>query len=73
MKGFGSGWIWTISDMIPVKVAARPEPMIVNRYIVQKGDQKSLVLYWYQSRERVVASDYMAKLFVVSDALRYNR
>jgi EpsI family protein len=47
--------------------------MGLNRYIVQKGDQKSLVLYWYQSRDRVVASEYWAKIYVVADALRYNR
>jgi EpsI family protein len=34
---------------------------------------KSLVLYWYQSRDRVVASEYKAKFFVVADAMRYNR
>ena len=69
----GSGWIWTVSDVIPVPVPTRPQPIQVNRYIVQKGDQKSLVLYWYQSRDRVVANEYMAKVYVVADALRYNR
>lgn len=69
----GSGWIWTVSDTIPIKVDAYPQPIVVNRYIVQKGDQKSLVLYWYQSRDRVVANEYRAKVFVIADALRYNR
>jgi EpsI family protein len=46
----------------------------VNRYVVEKEDgSKSLVLYWYQSRERVVASEYTAKVYVVADAIRYNR
>lgn len=31
------------------------------------------MLYWYQSRERVVASEYKAKLFSIADAIRYNR
>ena len=69
----GSGWIWTVSDTIPIQIPNHSEPVRVNRYIVQKGAEKSLVLYWYQSRERVVASEYMAKVYVVSDALRYNR
>lgn len=69
----GSGWIWTVSDVIPVPVPTRAQPLLVNRYIVQRGDQKSLVLYWYQSRDRVVANEYMAKIYVVADALRYNR
>ena len=45
----------------------------MNRYVVQKGDAKSLVLYWYQSRDRVVASEYNAKGYVMLDALRDNR
>ena len=69
----GAGWVWTVSDQIPVTVPTQAEPIKVNRYIVAKGDQKSLALYWYQSRDRVVASEYMAKIFVVADALRYNR
>jgi EpsI family protein len=69
----GSGWIWTVSDEIPIQVPGRAEPITVNRYIIAKGDSKSVVLYWYQSRDRVVASEYKAKIFVVADALRYNR
>jgi len=32
-----------------------------------------VVLYWYQSRNRVVASEYRAKIYLVTDAIRYNR
>ena len=69
----GSGWMWTVSDEIPVSVPGRAEPIVVNRYVISKGDARSVVLYWYQSRDRVVASEYKAKIFVVADALRYNR
>lgn len=54
----GSGWIWTNSDTIRVSVAGRSEPFEINRYVVTKGDEKAVVLYWYQSRDRVVASEY---------------
>ena len=56
-----------------MNIPGRPDPIEVNRYVVGKGDQKSLVLYWYQSRDRVIASEYKAKFYVVADALRYNR
>jgi EpsI family protein len=69
----GSGWIPSVSDIIQIPIQGRSEPIEANRYVVAKGDQKSLVLYWYQSRDRVVASEYKAKFFVVADALRYNR
>lgn len=68
----GSGWVPSVSDAVEVSVPGR-SPLKVNRYVVQKGEAKSLVLYWYQSRDRVVASEYEAKFYVVADALRYNR
>jgi EpsI family protein len=68
----GSGWIWTISDTIPVTIAGLPQPIEVNRYVVSKGEERAMVLYWYQSRDRVVASEYKAAAYSVNDALRYN-
>jgi len=68
----GSGWVWTVSDTIPVNVPGR-DPIQINRYIVSKGEDRSVVLYWYQSRDRVIASEYKAAAFVALDALRYNR
>lgn len=69
----GAGWVPSLSDIVHLNVPGRSEPIEVNRYVVGKGEQKSLVLYWYQSRDRVVASEYKAKFFVLADALRYNR
>lgn len=69
----GSGWIWSVSDTIPVPIAGRTSPIEINRYLVSKADDKAAVLYWYQSRDRVVASEYRAAAFTAWDALRYNR
>lgn len=68
----GSGWVQEISDTYKVDVPGR-DPIEVNRYVVAKGENRSLVMYWYQSRDRVVASEYSAKFYVVADAIRYNR
>lgn len=69
----GSGWIPEDSRMIDVSVPGRSEPITINRYTVTRGQNKSIVLYWYQTPHRVVASEYMAKLYLMIDALRYNR
>lgn len=69
----GAGWAPSESQIIPVTIPGMAEPVYVNRYVVAKGDEKSVVLYWYQSRNRVVASEYRAKLYLVADAIRYNR
>lgn len=69
----GSGWSWTVADTILVSVAGRAQPIRINRYVVSKGEEHAVVLYWYQSRDRVVASEYQAAIFTAWDALRYNR
>jgi EpsI family protein len=69
----GSGWTWSVSDTIPVNIAGHSLPIEINRYVVSKRDDHAVVLYWYQARDRVVASDYKAAAFTAWDALRYNR
>jgi exosortase D (VPLPA-CTERM-specific) len=44
-----------------------------NRYIIQKGMDKALVLYWYHGAGRVMASEYEAKIFLVLDSIRKHR
>jgi EpsI family protein len=68
----GSGWTPLNSGEFSVDVG-RQEPITVNRYVVAHGDDRSLVLYWYQSRDRAVASEYKAKFWVIMDAIRLNR
>jgi EpsI family protein len=50
-----------------------PTPVEVNRVIIQKGLDRQLVLYWYQSYRRVVASEYWGKVYTVLDSARYHR
>ncbi len=69
----GSGWEPLNVGVVSVPVAGREKPVEVNKYIVARGEHRSVVLYWYQSRDRVVASEYWAKIWMVLDAIRYNR
>lgn len=68
----GSGWTPLESTYATIDVGG-PVPIQVNRYVVAHGDERSLVLYWYQSRDRAIASEYTAKFWVVVDAMRLNR
>ncbi len=45
----------------------------VNSIVIQKGLDRQLVVYWYQSHGRVVASEYWGKIYTVLDAIRTNR
>lgn len=69
----GAGWTQAQSGMIDITVPGEQDPIRVNRYVVAKGENQSVVLYWYQAHNRVIASEYSAKLFTVSDAIRFNR
>jgi EpsI family protein len=68
----GSGWAPVRSDEYNVAMGAGSS-ITVNRYVVAYGETQSLVMYWYQSRDRAVASEYKAKFWVVADAMRLNR
>jgi EpsI family protein len=66
----GSGWTETQGGTVDIDIPGRPSPISVNRYVVARGENQSVVLYWYQSRDRVIASEYSAKIYTVADAIR---
>lgn len=69
----GSGWVPSASEIINIDIPGLSSPIPVNHYIVEREDQKSVVLYWYQTPHRVVASEYKAKIYLVLDSIRYRR
>ncbi len=68
----GAGWVPVVSNRMSL---TRPGggQITVNRYVIAKGPDRQLVLYWYQAHGRVVASEYWAKFYLVEDAIRLNR
>jgi EpsI family protein len=60
-------------SVISIPVAGRAEPLTANQYIVARGDDKVVVLYWYQSHGRIIANEFAAKFWLVADAMRYRR
>lgn len=68
----GTGWTPLNSSEVAIDIG-KGQPIQVNRYVVAHGDERSLVLYWYQSRDRAIANEYAAKFWVVVDAMRLNR
>ena len=69
----GTGWTPSSAGFVTVSIPGEARPIEVNRYVVARGDRKSVVLYWYQTRDRVVASEYLAKIYLVIDSIRYHR
>jgi EpsI family protein len=67
----GNGWHPIEQGRINVEADGRRFP--VNRYLVEKRGNRQLVLYWFQGRGHVVASEYTNKLYLLGDALRSGR
>jgi EpsI family protein len=67
----GAGWVATESQIIPIDTTRGK--IEANRYVIAKGENRMVVLYWYQSHGRVVASEYAAKLYLMFDAIRHLR
>ncbi|HKZ81734.1 MAG TPA: EpsI family protein [Pyrinomonadaceae bacterium] len=68
----GAGWVMTN----PGKVMISPEgrnSFLANRYLIENGDHKELLIYWYQGRGRAVASEYWGKIYTVLDSVRLRR
>ena len=69
----GSGWVPTESGVIQIPIPREHTTISVNRYVVSRGANSDVVLYWYQGHGRVVASEFSAKIYTVMDSLRYRR
>ncbi len=68
----GAGWNPVQSTVYQLDLPdGRKAP--INLYVLRKGLDEQIVLYWYQSHGRIVASEYWGKFYLVYDALRLNR
>lgn len=68
----GSGWVLNEPGKITISPEGRA-PFLANRYVIQNGDHKELLVYWYQGRGRAVASEYWGKVYTVLDSVRLRR
>lgn len=68
----GAGWSPLGSSKVTLALPGR-SPFPANRYLVARGEDRLLVLYWYWAHNRAVASEYWAKFYLVADAIRLNR
>jgi EpsI family protein len=62
----GAGWEMLTSRT--AVIATSEGPVTVNRFLLQKGERKALVLYWYQGRGRVQANEYIVKWDLLRDS-----
>ena len=69
----GAGWVMNEPGRLLIQPAAGGAPIEANRYIVEQGSSRQVLLYWYQGRGRAVASEYWGKIYTVLDSVRLRR
>jgi EpsI family protein len=67
----GAGWRPVSSTTIDL--VSEGKRVAVNQYVIQKGLDQQVVLYWYQGRGRVIANEYANKALLMWDAARLQR
>lgn len=70
----GGGWkIQEITQHRVDGVNVGDVPLVVNRTLIQLGEHRQLVYYWFQQRSRIITNEYLVKWFIFWDALTQNR
>ena len=70
----GGGWNITQTDLveIPMQNDGNKKNKVIKMNL-ENGPNKQIVLYWYQSRGRVIHSEYTEKIYLVIDSITRNR
>jgi exosortase D (VPLPA-CTERM-specific) len=70
----GGGWkIRELTTHEIDGVSLKDQPLRVNRTLIQRGDDRQLVYYWFQQRGRVLTNEYLVKWYLFWDALTRSR
>jgi EpsI family protein len=64
---------WTISAIEDKVLALAQGPLHVNRTLIQKGDQRQLVYYWFRQRGRSLTGEFQVKRLILHDAIVHDR
>jgi EpsI family protein len=68
----GAGWTFASARTIYLE-QPQLKNYAVGEYVITNGTYKQVVLYWYLAHGRSIANDYLAKAYMMADAVRWNR
>src|ERR1035441_5671997 len=67
----GAGWeIWN-HDSALVSTGGRQYE--INKYSIQNDGKRMLMFYWYQSKSRIIASEYLGKIMLARETIGTGR
>ncbi len=64
---------WAMSTITDTEIRTPDGALRVNRAIIQKGEQRQLVYYWFNQRGRSLTDELSVKWFILQDALLRDR
>ena len=67
----GGGWKIVSHDIVPAQTDR--SSFKINRMIIQNGENRQLVYYWYDQRGRKVANEFIMKFWLIADAVLKKR
>ncbi len=70
----GGGWEIAWLERTDLSDALNwPQPFMINRAIIQKGQSRMVVYYWFEQKGRKIAWDVAAKFWLLADGIRTGR
>jgi len=69
----GGGWEISSLEQKTLDATSAGKPINVNRVVIEQGEYKQLVYYWFLGRGRTITNEYMVKWYLFWDALTRNR
>lgn len=70
----GAGWLPVSVSIYQMAIPIHnPAKVPVNKYVMGKGLNQQLYLFWYQGRGRIYASEYWNKIYLIWDGLTKKR
>ena len=69
----GAGWKIVDAREETLRFNKTEGPSTVARLLLKKGEASQVVLYWYQSRGRIISSEYWQKIWLVLDSITKHR
>lgn len=69
----GDGWEISSFETVTIQSGMGDQPLPVNRVLIQKGDHRQIVYYWFKQRDRLLTDEYLVKFFYFWDSLTRGR
>lgn len=68
----GAGWSFDSHRYVTLK-DVNGKSFRVGEYQISNGETRQFVIYWYQAHGRSIPNEYVARAYMVADAIRMNR